>query len=142
LCAMLLSLSAAQASDVFLSAARQGAYRPALDALTVAILDHGYTPVKIQPVDEGLRRKGYPSSDYKLMFFGDKAQVDKVLAVYPEAAVLLPLKVIIYRQGDAVIATTPRLEMWKEVFHNDALDQLIDVWQNDLIAILQEFSSQ
>lgn len=141
-CAMLLWLSAARADELFLSAARQDDYRPALDALTAAILDHGYTPVKLQPVDEGLRRKGYPSSDYKVMFFGNKAQVDEVLAVQPEATVLLPLKVIIYRHGDVVIATTPRLEMWKQVFHSDALDRLIDVWQNDLSAILQDFSSQ
>ena len=144
LCALLLCLAAAQApaSGLFLSAERHGAYRPALDALTGAILDHGYTPIKIQPVDEGLRLKGYRSSDYKLIFFGSKAQVDEVLAVYPEAAVMLPLKVILYRKGESVIATTPRLEMWKEVFHSDALDQLIDVWQSDLTAILQQFSSQ
>jgi len=113
-----------------------------VDDLSLAINNHGYTPLKIQPVDEGLRAKGYVIADYKLIFFGDKAQMDMVLAVSPEAAVMLPLRIILYREGDVVIASAPSMEMWKGVFGGEALNLLINQWQKDVMAILQEFSRQ
>ena len=85
------------AGDIFLTATRQSAYRSALDILTIAITNHDYTLIKIQPVDQGLRRKGYHATDYKLLFFGDREQVDEILKVSPEASVMLPLKIILYQ---------------------------------------------
>lgn len=130
------------AGPLFLSATKQVDYEAAVDDLSLAINNHGYTPVKIQPVDEGLRAKGYVATDYKLIFFGDKEQLDKVLAVSPEAAVMLPLRIILYREGDVVIASAPSMEMWKGVFGGEALNLLINQWQKDVMAILQEFSKQ
>lgn len=130
------------AGPLFFSATKQVDYEAAVDDLSLAINNHGYTPVKIQPVDEGLRTKGYVTSDYKLIFFGDKEQLDKVLAVSPEAAVMLPLRIILYREGDVVIASAPSMEMWKGIFGGEALNLLINQWQKDVMAILQEFSKQ
>ena len=137
-----LIVSRGQAGPLFLSATKQIDYEAALYDLSLAINNHGYTPVKIQPVDEGLRAKGYESSDYKLIFFGDKEQLDKVLAVSPEAAVMLPLRIILYREGDVVIASAPSMEMWKSVFGGEALNLMINQWQKDVLSILQEFSRQ
>lgn len=137
-----LIVSPGLAGPLFFSATKQVGYEAAVDDLSLAINNHGYTPVKIQPVDEGLRTKGYVTSDYKLIFFGDKEQLDKVLAVSPEAAVMLPLRIILYREGDVVIASAPSMEMWKGVFGGEALNLLINQWQKDVIAILQEFSKQ
>lgn len=130
------------AGPLFLSVTKQIDYAVALDELSLAINNHGYIPVKIQPVDEGLRAKGYVATDYKLIFFGDKEQLDKVLAVSPEAAVMLPLRIILYREGDVVIASAPSMEMWRGVFGEEALNLLINQWQKDVMAILQEFSRQ
>ena len=93
-----------RADPLFLRATKQIAYQSALDDLALAINNHGYTPTKTQPVDQGLRAKGYEATDYKLIFFGDKEQLDQVLAVNPEAAMLLPLRIILYRDDDVVIA--------------------------------------
>lgn len=135
-------VSPGQAGPLFLSVTKQIDYKAAVDDLSLAINNHGYTPVKIQPVDEGLRAKGYETSDYKLIFFGDKTQLDKVLAVSPEAAVMLPLRIILYREGDVVIASAPSMEMWKGVFGGEALNLMINQWQKDVLSILQEFSRQ
>ena len=137
-----LMTSPGLAGPLFLSATKQIDYEAALDDLSLAINNHGYIPVKIQPVDEGLRAKGYETSDYKLIFFGDKAQLDKVLAVSPEAVVMLPLRIILYREGDVVIASAPSMEMWKGVFGGKALNLMINQWQKDVLSILQEFSRQ
>ena len=140
--AMVLWFSFAQAmeTDMFMSAEKRANYQPALDDLSAAIIDLGYTPIKIQPIDHGLRKMGYDLSDYKVIFFGKKAQVDKVLAIYPEAAVMLPLKIILYHKGDVVVAMTPRMEMWKSVFHKKGLNEIIDQWHKDLAGILKEYS--
>ena len=91
------------AEEVFMTVTRQGAYQPALDDLTIAITNHNYTIIKIQPVDQGLRHKGYEASNYKLFFFGDKEQVDKLLAASPAASALLPLKIILVIEDNSLI---------------------------------------
>ena len=129
-----------RADPLFLRATKQIAFQSALDDLALAINNHGYIPTKIQPIDQGLRDKGYEATDYKLIFFGDKEQVDQVLAVNPDAAMLLPLKIILYREGDVVIAIAPSMEMWKGVFGGEALNLMINQWQKDVLSILHEFS--
>jgi uncharacterized protein (DUF302 family) len=129
------------AGSIFMTVTRQSAYRPALDDLTIAIVNHNYTIIKIQPVDKGLRHKGYETSDYKLLFFGDREQVDKVLAVSPEASAMLPLKIILYQKGNVVVASAPSMEMWKGIF-GKTLNPMIDQWQRDVQDILREFAKQ
>ncbi len=135
-----LMVPAGRADPMFMRATMQIAYQTALDDLSLAINNHGYTPIKIQPVDIGLRAKGYEVSDYKLIFLGNKEQVDQVLAVNPEAAMLLPLEIILYRDGDVVIAIAQTMEMWKGVFGSEALNLMINQWQKDVRSILREFS--
>ena len=130
------------ADPLFLRATKQIDYQTALDDLFLAMNNHGYTSTKVQPVDQGLRAKGYEAPDYNLIFFGEKEQVDQVLAVNPEAAILLPLKIVLYREGDVVIAIAPSMEMWKGIFGGEALNFMIDKWQKDVLSILHEFSRQ
>jgi uncharacterized protein (DUF302 family) len=136
-----LTSTSVWADDLFLTATRQSAYRSALDDLTVAITNHDYTLIKIQPVDQGLRRKGYKTSDYKVLFFGNLQQVNEVLKTSPEASVLLPLKIMLYRRGDTIIASAPSMKMWKGVF-GKTLDPIIDHWERDVQSILRDFASQ
>ena len=129
------------AQDIFLTVKRQGVYSSALNDLTIAIANHRYTLIKIQPVDKGLRRMGYHTRNYKVLFFGDKVQVDQVLKTNPEAAVMLPLRIILYQKGDTVVASTHSLELWKGVF-GARLNPLIEQWEQDVRGILQEFAGQ
>lgn len=125
---------------VFLTVTKQSAYGPALDELTAVIENHDYTLIKIQPVDEGLRNRGYTTSAYKVLFFGNQEQVDKVLAVNPEASVLFPLRIILYKKGSQVVASAPDINLWEGVFGNN-LQPILEQWDNDVRAILMEFSN-
>ena len=133
--------SPAQAGNIFLTTERQSDYLAALDDLTIAIANHDYTLIKIQPVDQGLRRKGFETTSYKVVFFGDNSQVNQVLITNPEASVILPLKIILYQQGETVIASAPDLSMWEGIFDN-GLTPIIKEWQRDMHGILQEFANQ
>lgn len=133
--------ASALATDPFLTASKLSDYRPALNDLSIAINNQGYTLVKIQPIDQGLRRKGYEALDYKVVFFANRDQVDKVLTASPEASVVLPLMIILYRNGDSIVASAPSLDRWKGVF-NKTLDPMIDRWQRDIAEILREYERQ
>lgn len=124
-----------------MTVSRKVDYTNALDDLSLAIVDHHYTIIKIQPVDQGLRHHGYAAPNYKVVFFADKTQVDKVLKENPQASVLLPLRIFLYQQGDHVIASAARLNMWKGRF-GPRLDPLLVKWDRDLQDILQDYSAQ
>ena len=137
---MSVSLPAA-ASDIFVSVSRQCNYESAVNELSYAIADNKYTLVKIQPVDEGLRHRGYKVSNYKVLFFGDKAQVDRILKKNPQASVILPLRIMLYQKGDTIVASTNRLDMWKGVFGAE-LNPLIEKWDKDVRKILKDYAKQ
>lgn len=135
----LLSSSAVAEEDVFITVTKQSGYDQALDELTALIANHDYTLIKIQPVDKGLHSRGYATSAYKVLFFGSRKQVDKVLAASPEASVLLPMRIILYKKGNMVVASTPSMKMWKGVFGNK-LQPVLDQWEYEMRAILIEFT--
>lgn len=137
---MLCIGKAASAGDAFISAARQLDYRVALDELSVAILNNGYTVVKIQPVDNGLRSKGYAlRDDYKLVFFGNEELARKAVAAAPELATLLPLKIILYQDHDRVVAVATVLEPWQSVFPSHQAKQVLRRFDHDVRAILEQY---
>jgi hypothetical protein len=130
----------AVAGEAYVSSARDVDYRVALDELSLAILDRGYTVVKIQPVDKGLRSKGYQLfEDYKLVFFSSKDLERQAMALGPEMATLLPLKVILYQDKRAVVAAAPVLDGWREVFPSDSGQALIRRIDQDIRGILQQY---
>lgn len=131
--------TAAFAKEQFLTVERQGDYTPALDDLTIAIADHNYTLIKIQPIDEGLRHFGYKTENYKVVFFGNSKQVDQLVADHPEASVMLPLKIMLYQQGNMIVASSPDMGMWKKVFGPDVIP-VIEGWQQDVKKILRDFA--
>jgi uncharacterized protein (DUF302 family) len=140
--ALLLSVSLpAAADDLFLTVSRHCNYESAMNELSFAIAENRCTLVKIQPVDEGLRHRGYEVSNYKVLFFGDKAQVDQILKDNPQASVIFPLRIMLYQKGDIVVASTYRLDMWKGVFGED-LNPLIDKWDRDVRKILRQYAQQ
>ncbi len=145
LLALVLTLCAwgsALAADAYVSSARDGDYRVALDELSLAILDHGYTVVKIQPVDKGLRNKGYELyEDYKLVFFSSKEIERQALALGPELATLLPLKIILYQDKHTVVAAAPVLDGWRKAFGAANAQDLIRRIDQDVRGILAQYGT-
>ncbi|MEJ2107166.1 MAG: DUF302 domain-containing protein [Acidiferrobacteraceae bacterium] len=142
MCALLLTVSLpAAADDLFVTVSRHCNYESAVNELSYAIADNKYTLVKIQPVDEGLRHRGYKAPNYKVLFFGDKTQVDRILKDNPQASVIFPLRIMLYQDGDTIVASTYKLDMWKGVFGKD-LDPLIDKWDRDVRNILRQYAQQ
>lgn len=145
LLAGLLFLAAfpALAERPIISVSKQAEFRAEEDDMVIAIMNHGYKPTKTQPIDHGLRTKGYESRDYHLVLFGNLDEQEKAIAIEPRIAVLLPLKVMIYRmEGGRIGASIPDLSMWKQLYRNERLDPVIDKWQRDSGSILKEFAGR
>lgn len=141
---MLLALGCFNAvADSFVYAEREADYRVALDELSVAIMDQGFTLVKIQPVDKGLHSKGYEVNEgYKLIFFSNKDMEAKALKIAPEMATLLPLKVILYQEEGKVVAGAYVLDSWRQVFDSEAAQEWIRHADRDVRSILKQYGKQ
>lgn len=138
--ALLCACGQAAAAEAYVSTSRVVDYRVALDELSLAIVDHGYTVVKIQAVDKGLRSKGYELfEDYKLIFFSSKELEQQVLAIAPEMVTVLPLKLIVYQDKQAVVAAAPVLDGWREVFRTETAQELIRRMDRDVRGIIAQY---
>lgn len=126
--------------SVFFTVSKQANYSDAINDLSGVIEYHNYRLIKIQPVDEGLLSRGYRVLDYKILFFGNERQVKKIIETTPQASVLLPMRIILYREGDKVIASTPNMRLWKRTFSSN-LQPMLERWDKDVRAIMTDFAS-
>lgn len=143
-CLLLLAFSPLHAADQpVISVSKKGDFKTAQVDMTIAIMNNGYILTKIQPIDQGLRSKGYESEDYHLVFFGNQGDQEKAIAIEPRISVLLPLKIMIYRlDGGRIGASIPNLSMWKQLYRSERLNPVIDKWQHDSEEILKEFAGR
>lgn len=138
---VVLTLAGQVWAEDYLVASRQADYRVALDELSLAIVDKDYTVVKIQGVDKGLRSKGYELfEDYKLVFFSNKKLEREALALAPEFATLLPLKIILYQEGDRIVAVAPPLAPWRHAFSSARAQAALMRFENDTRGILDQYA--
>jgi uncharacterized protein (DUF302 family) len=136
----LICAGPAHAED-YLVATRHADYRVALDELSLAIVDRDYTVVKIQGVDKGLRSKGYELfDDYKLVFFSNKQLEREALTLAPEFATLLPLKIILYQEGNRIVAVAPALAPWRHAFASAPAQALLLRFEQDTRGILDQYA--
>lgn len=126
--------------SVFFTVAKQASYHDAINDLSEVIGFHDYKLIKIQPVDDGLRSRGYRVPGYKVFFFGNEQQVNAILAVDPRASALLPMRIILYKEGNKVIASTPNMRLWKSTF-GKKLQPMLEQWDRNVRAIMTDFAN-
>ncbi len=112
----------------------------ALTDITLAAENNGYHLVKIQPIDHALVKRGFTDPGLKILFLGNAAEMERAGKVDPLLLNLLPLRLVMVQKGDQVSMTSDDLEAWKSQVNTPEARQLIEKWQRDLSAILQDFS--
>jgi uncharacterized protein (DUF302 family) len=113
----------------------------AISDLQVAIQDHGYRVARIQRVDVGLASGGYKTAEYRLVFFGKPQEMRALEDRHPELLPYLPLKIVIFAEGDSTLALAYNPALLQSFFKNDALADLMRRWEKDIRAILDEFAA-
>ncbi len=139
LVALPLSLNAvAGDASTMLRAVSSDPYPETMTKLQRAIEANGYVFSRVQRVDYGLRRRGYDIPPYRVVFFGKPEEIRFLSVAQPRLLPFLPLKIILYQDGDKVVLLAADPSRLAQVYPGPANDGLFQTWRRDIQTILRE----
>lgn len=128
-------------ADDLLMVRAERPFDDAISDLQIAIQDHGYRVARIQRVDVGLASGGYKTAEYRLVFFGKPKEMRELEDRHPELLPYLPLKIVIFAEGDSTLALAYNPAILQTFFKKDALQEQTRRWEKDIRAILDQFAA-
>jgi uncharacterized protein (DUF302 family) len=138
LVAIALIVATTQAAASPVSASKTGTMQTALDDLSLALIDHGYELVKVQPLDNALVKRGYADPGIRLAFVGKEEQIQQALATDPALLSLLPLRLTLENENGRIRISSDDLAQWRE--RMPSAGPVLQKWENELAAILSDYS--
>jgi uncharacterized protein (DUF302 family) len=138
--ALALIAAFAQATASPVSSSKSGNMQTALDDLSLALLDHGYTLVKVQPVDQALVKRGFADPGIRLVFVGKEEHVRQALAEDPALLNLLPLRLTLESDNGRVRISSDDLAIWRE--NRPSSSPVLQQWEDELTAILSDYAAK
>lgn len=136
----LLPLAPAASADELLMVRTEHPFSDAISDLQIAIQDHGYRVARIQRVDVGLASGGYTTAEYRLVFFGKPGEMREIEDRYPELLPYLPLKIVIFAEGNSTLALAYNPAILQTFFSIDPLQTRLRRWEQDIRSILDQFA--
>jgi hypothetical protein len=140
LIALALIVAPAPAAASPVSAIKTGNMQTALDDLSLALIDHGYELVKVQPIDHALVKRGYSDPGIRLAFVGKEEQVRQALATDPALLSLLPLRLTLEQENGRIRISSDDLAQWRERMPSSGV--VLQEWEDELAAILSDYRSR
>lgn len=131
----LLGIGASAAADELLMVRITRPFPEAMNNLQETIRAKGYAVSRVQRVDVGLTASGFPTAEYRLVFFGKPAEIRELSAAYPELIPYLPLTIVVLAEGDDTLVLTTDPLKWGEFFSKPELLKRFAVWEKDVRAI-------
>jgi uncharacterized protein (DUF302 family) len=138
LIALALVVATAQAVASPVSASKAGSMQSALDDLSLALIDHGYQLVKVQPIDHALVKRGYADPGIRIAFVGKEEQIRQALATDPALLNLLPLRLTMEKDADGIRISSDDLAQWRE--RMPSAGPVLQKWEDELVAILSDYN--
>ncbi len=140
LLALSVFMGAASAAEGTLIMARSpNPFEPTMAALQNSIQEHGYSVAHVQKCDGGMKKFGYHSDYYRVVFFGKAEEVARISAEYPQMIPYLPLKIVVFAENDKTVLTALNPDILTGFFPDQQeLRAQIRTWKQDLGAILEE----
>lgn len=135
-----LLMSTARA-DNLLMARSPHAFPEAMLALQNSIHAHGYIVTHVQRVDVGLKRSGFSTDKYRIVFFAKPDELRGLIERYPLLAPYLPLKITIFAEQDETLLTTFDPRMLKDLLPGTHGVAQLQQWLRDVQAILADLRS-
>lgn len=133
---VLLGCRPVVAEQSFLRVSCDLPFPEAIVLLQDAIVSHGYTVSRVQHVDMGLRKFGYETGLYRIVFFGRPQQMSMVRENHIGLIPYLPLKILLFEDGVYVVASAMEPVTLAALFDNSEIQKLLDSWQKDLMMIM------
>jgi len=138
--AVLLLALAARAEP--LVATKTASMRQAVDDISLAAANHDMVLVKVQPIDSALVKRGFEDPHVRILFINSETAVRWAEAADSRLLNLLPLRLTLMARGDQVTVMTDDFEPWKQAFTQDEARLLLNAWQAELKATLEDFTRQ
>lgn len=139
LCMLLLSL--ARAEQMYLQASCVMEFPEAMLNLQQNINQDGFTVLRVQHVDKGLKTRGYETEPYKVVFFGKADEIDFLRREYPVLIPFLPLSITIHREGQATIISTLAPKYISQIVPDDRVASIFELWQQHMEQILKRYAT-
>lgn len=115
-------------------------FAEAINALQIAIEEHGYKVQRIQRVDVGLTQSGFKTDAYRLVFFGKVDELRMLADARPELLPYLPLKIVIFAEENTTLAFTNNPELLGAFFQDPTLAVHFRRWEKDVRSILNHLA--
>lgn len=112
-----------------------------MNALQNAVVKQGYQLARVQRVDVGLTKSGYKTAEYRIVFFGKKKEIRKLSGKHPTLIPFLPLKIVIYAEGDETILLAANPAKLKSFYPDKSLTSYFSRWEKDFRAIMRRTKS-
>lgn len=138
--ALWLAAPLAARADELLMVRAERPFTDAINELEIAIQDHGYQIAHIQRVDVGLASGGFKTAEYRLVYFGKPAEMRDIEQHYPQVLPYLPLKIVIFAEGNSTLALAYNPAILHTLFKIDAMQPTLRRWEKDVRDILDQFA--
>lgn len=112
-----------------------------MSALQNAVVKQGYKLIRVQRVDVGLTKTGYKTAEYRIVFFGKKREIRKLSGKHPTLIPFLPLKIVIYAEGDETILLAANPAKLRSFYPDKSLVSYFNRWERDIRNIMRETNS-
>lgn len=114
------------------------AFPEAMLSLQEAIADHGYTISRIQHVDKGLKKSGYETDKYRIVFFGKPEIINWLKHSEPALIPYLPLRVVIFAEGDETLLFSTSLKYSLPTTKDHDVEVVINQLDSDIAGIINQ----
>jgi uncharacterized protein (DUF302 family) len=114
-------------------------YPEAMNLLQESIRQQGYVVTRVQRVDVGLGSRGFKTAEYRVVFFGKAAEMKDLPERYPDLLPYLPLKIVIFAEGETTLALTYNPMMLVSAYPDKGLRAQVQGWERDLREILDRY---
>lgn len=138
LLALTLAAATLQVAASPLSASKAGSMQTALDDLSLALANHGYHLVKVQPIDQALVKRGFSDPGIRIAFVGREEQVRQALEADPALLNLLPMRLTLENDHGQVRISSDDLAQWRA--SRPAAGKVLQQWEDELAAILSDYA--
>lgn len=116
--------------------------RQALDDLTLAAANHELVLVKMQPIDTALAKRGFENPHMRILFIGSESAVRWAEAAEPRLLNLLPLRLTLIQREAQMTVMSDDFGPWLKEFPDAPAHLMIEAWQAELKAMLDDFVRQ
>lgn len=141
LAVLALLVSAPLHADELLMVRTEQPFPEAMARLQEVVTAHGYKVTRVQRVDVGLTASGYETAEYRVVFFARPEELRHLPDNRPELLPYLPLKIVVFAEGESTLALTNSPALLSEFFTDAGLRVQFQRWERDVRSILDQFAA-